>query len=113
MLVMDFELKQETLIVRPSGELDLGAADYFRSAVEEALRIHNARNLLYNLNKLSFVDSTGLGVILGRYRKITKNGGKVYIVSPQPQVRKILEISGLLRIMEEFPSENEALAKIG
>lgn len=112
MLFLDFELKQKTLVVRPNGELDLGVADYFRKTIEEALNLYNARNLVFNLAKLSFIDSTGLGALLGRYKRVAKNGGKVFIVSPQTQVKKNLELSGLLRIMEEFTSENEALEKI-
>ncbi|MEG3070542.1 MAG: anti-sigma factor antagonist [Candidatus Syntrophopropionicum ammoniitolerans] len=68
---------------------------------------------MINLAKVSFVDSSGLGVLLGRYNRVSKNGGQVLIVSPQPQVRKVLDLSGLLRIMNEYPNENEALGKIG
>ena len=112
-MLLDVELKQDTLVVRPSGELDLGVADYLRGALEEALNQEQVRNIVFNLARVSFVDSTGLGVLLGRYKRVSRNGGKVFIVSPQPQVRRILDLSGLLRIMSEFPSENEALEKIG
>jgi len=112
-VLLDVELKQDTLVVRPSGELDLGVADYLRGALEEALNQEQVRNIVFNLAGVSFVDSSGLGVLLGRYKRVSRNGGKVFIVSPQPQVRRILDLSGLLRIMSEFPSENEALEKIG
>ncbi|MCL6560148.1 MAG: anti-sigma F factor antagonist [Firmicutes bacterium] len=112
-MLLDIELTQDTLFVRLGGELDLGVADYLRSALEEALDREPARNLVFNLSRVSFIDSSGLGVLLGRYKRVSKEGGKVYLVSPQPQVRKILDLSGLLRIMGEFPSEHEALAKIG
>jgi stage II sporulation protein AA (anti-sigma F factor antagonist) len=112
-VLLDIELYQDTLLVRPSGELDLGEADYLRNALEEALNREQVKNLVFNLARVSFVDSSGLGVLLGRYKRVVKNGGKVFVVSPQPQVRRILELSGLLRIMNEFPSETEALEKIG
>ena len=113
MLFLDFELRQDTLVVRPSGEMDLGVADYFRSALEEALDREQVQNLVFNLAGVSFIDSSGLGVLLGRYKRVVRNGGKVFIVSPQPQVRRVLDLSGLLRIMNEYPSEAEALEKIG
>lgn len=113
MLYLDLELIQDTLVARPSGELDLGVAGYFRSALEEALDRGPAKNLVFNLERVSFIDSSGLGVLLGRYKRITRNGGNVSIVSPQPQVRRVLDLSGLLRIMDEYPSETEALEKIG
>jgi len=107
------EMKKNTLVVRPSGDLDLGVADTFRSALEEALNREQARNLVFNFSKVSFVDSSVLGVMLGRYKRISRSGGKVFIVSPQPQVRRVFELSGLLRIMEEHSSEDGALEKIG
>lgn len=112
-MLLDVELKQDILFVRLSGELDLGVADYLRNALEEALDREPARNLVFNLARVSFIDSSGLGVLLGRYKRVSRNGGKVLIVSPQPQVRRILDLSGLLRVMGEFPSETEALEKIG
>lgn len=112
-VLLDIELKQDTLLVRPIGELDLGEADNLRNALEEALDCEQVKNMVFNLARVSFVDSSGLGVLLGRYKRVAKHGGKVFVVSPQPQVRRILELSGLLRIMNEFPSETEALEKIG
>lgn len=112
-MLLDVEMKKETLFVRPNGELDLGVADRFRRTLDETIENGRAKNLVFNLARVSFVDSSGLGVLLGRYKRMSKNGGKVFIVSPQPQVRKVLDLSGLLRIMNEYSNENEALDKIG
>lgn len=112
-VLLDIEFKQETLIVRPGGELDLGVADLLRNNLEESLDREPARNIIFNLSKVTFVDSSVLGVLLGRYKRVSKAGGKVMIVSPQPQVRKILELSGLFRIMGESDSEAGALQILG
>ncbi len=112
-MLLDLELRQETLFIRPQGELDLAAADHFRHTLEQALDKEPVRNLVFNLAGVTFIDSSGLGVLLGRYKRVSKNGGKVMLVSPQPQVRRILELSGLFRIMKELASESDALAKIG
>jgi stage II sporulation protein AA (anti-sigma F factor antagonist) len=86
-------------------------ADHLRNALEQALDREPIINLVFNLAGVSFIDSSGLGVLLGRYKRVSKNGGKVMLVSPQPQVRRILELSGLFRIMDELSSESEALVK--
>ncbi|MDD4237807.1 MAG: anti-sigma F factor antagonist [Desulfotomaculaceae bacterium] len=112
-MLLDIEFKQDTLLVRPGGELDLSVADFFRNNLEESLDREPATNIVFNLAQVSFVDSSVLGVLLGRYKRVSKKGGKVIIVSPQPQVRKILELSGLFRIMGESDSEAEALLKLG
>jgi len=69
----------------------LSVADRLRSELDEAIEREAPENIVFNLSKVSFIDSSVLGVMLGRYKRITKNGGKVWIVSPTPQVRKILE----------------------
>lgn len=112
-VLLDIEFKQDTLFVRPGGELDLSVADFLRNNLEEFLDREPVRNIVFNLSKVSFVDSSVLGVMLGRYKRVSKNGGKVWIVSPQPQVRKILELSGFFRIMGESDSEDGALQKLG
>jgi len=110
---LELEQLQNTLIVRLNGDLDLGIADHLRSTLDEALDNQPVRNIILNLAGVSFIDSSVLGVLLGRYKRVMKTGGKVCIVEPQPQVRKILELSGLLRIMDEFPGEAVALENIG
>jgi stage II sporulation protein AA (anti-sigma F factor antagonist) len=103
------EIKQRVLIVRVEGELDMHVADMFRTTVEEALEKAGVKNLILNLANVTFIDSSGLGVILGRYKRISQLGGKMSAVQLQPQVEKIFELSGLLRIMKLYPTESQAL----
>lgn len=103
------EIKQRTLIVRVEGEVDLHVADAFRKIVDEALAQAGVPNLLLNLAKVTFIDSSGLGVILGRYKRISQLGGKMSAVQLQPQVEKIFELSGLLRIIKLYLTEQQAL----
>jgi len=110
---MDFEYRQGTLFVRPRGELDIGVTDVFRKALEENLAKNSVNHLVFNLSQVSFIDSSGLGVILGRYKRLQQQGGRVSLVGVQPQVRRILVLSGLLTVMPEYASEEEAAARAG
>jgi len=102
-------LKRGVLIVRVEGELDMHVADEFRQMVDRALLASGVKHILFNLEAVKFIDSSGLGVILGRYKKISTAGGKVLVAHIQPQVAQIFELSGLLRIIELYNSEAEAL----
>lgn len=102
-------LKQGALIVRLEGELDMHVADEFRQIVDQELENSRVKNMLLNLSNVTFIDSSGLGVILGRYKKISILGGKVLVTDIQPQVQRIFELSGLLKIMKMYDSETEAL----
>ncbi|MGQ9824018.1 MAG: anti-sigma F factor antagonist [Desulfotomaculales bacterium] len=112
---MDLELdyKDGVLFVRPNGEVDIGVSDELRKVLEDNLEKKLVSHLVFNLSKVSFIDSSGLGVILGRYKKIRQQGGRVSLVAPQPQVRRILALSGLLTILKEYSSEEEAASAGG
>lgn len=109
---VDMEYQPDTLLVRLGGELDLGVADKLRKALDSQLAEKKTKYLILNLSRVTFIDSSGLGVILGRYKRLVHSGGKVILVGAQPQVKRILELSGLLQIMEDCPDENNALSKI-
>lgn len=108
---MDIELKliRNTLIIRLKGEFDLLRAEKIRREIDEKLREAKVLNLIINLEKVSFIDSSGLGVIIGRYKKIKQKGGGMYIVGAQPVVEKILILSGINKLVPLFKSEQEIM----
>lgn len=105
-------LKQGILIVNIEGELDMHSADQFRKVVDTALDASGANNLLLDLRQVSFIDSSGLGVILGRYKRLSSLNGRIVAVHVQPQVANILELSGMLKIVELYETQAEALAQV-
>lgn len=100
---------RDTLVIRVTGELDLAVADEFRRVIDPELERRQIRNLVVNLAGVSFIDSSGLGAILGRYKKLSLNGGRVWIAAARPTVSKILELSGLDKIIPFCENEREAL----
>ena len=86
----------ETLIVRLDGELDLHSASTFREAVTMAFheRAH-LRNLVLLMHDVSFIDSTGVGAILGRLKEVKGRGGRLAVVGLQAPVKRIFAMSGL------------------
>lgn len=110
---IEWEARGGNLVVRLKGELDLLTADEFRRTVEEALDRTGARNLYLNLEGVTFIDSSGLGVILGRFKRISQMKGRMGIIGPTPAVRPILELSGIFRIMPVLESEAEMSAVRG
>ncbi len=103
-----------SLVVRLAGELDLHTAIQFREVVESRLDADDSlTSLILNMSRVEFVDSSGLGAILGRYKRISQRGGQVYLVRVQPRVRRIFELSGLFKILSEAASEEEAVRQVG
>ncbi len=109
---VETELHGNCLLVRVQGELDHHWAGSLRETVDQALDQGESQNLVMNLEGLSFMDSSGIGVILGRYKRITGREGRMAICLVSPAVEKVLQISGVPRIIPFFNNEAEALQQI-
>lgn len=103
------QVKQGVLLVRVEGEMDMHMADEFRQRVDAALDADGVRHVLLSLKGVTFIDSSGLGVILGRYKKVSAIGGRMLAANVRPQVARVFELSGLLKIIPTFGTETEAL----
>lgn len=110
---LELEYREGVLFVRPGGEVDIRVTDDLRSILEDSLGKNSVNHLVFNLSRVSFIDSSGLGVILGRYKRLAQQGGRVSLVAPQPQVRRVLVLSGLLTVLKEYSSEEDAVAAGG
>ena len=106
------ETRGRVLVVRCQGELDVASADRLRGEIDRALADERLDRLCLNLEGVSFIDSSGLGAILGRYRRIQQRSGRMVIVGAASVVRSILELSGVLRIIPAYDSEPQALARL-
>ncbi|HHY78067.1 MAG TPA: anti-sigma F factor antagonist [Clostridiales bacterium] len=109
---VSFETLNNTLIIKLNGELDHHSSTYIRDSIDEAILKKNPRNIIFDMSGLNFMDSSGIGVIIGRYKQITSNGGKVGIVSMKPQIKRIYEICGLKRIIPNYDSIKTAIEKL-
>lgn len=106
------ELKGTTLSVKVTGEFDMIIADEFKRTVDSYLDSGLARYLLVDLSQVTFIDSSGLGAILGRYKKVQHLKGKMVIAGPQIQVKKILEVSGINRVIGIFKDRDSAMSQL-
>ncbi|MCU9595397.1 anti-sigma F factor antagonist [Caldibacillus thermolactis] len=113
-LQINLEYKEkQILIVRLSGELDHHTADDVREQVSTAIEKNKIRYVLMNLEDLHFMDSSGLGVILGRYKQLKQVDGEMIVCSVSPAVERLFKMSGLFKIIRFVQSENEALQRLG
>ncbi len=109
--VVDKQILGRTLMVKLSGELDLVTAESARLAIDGDLdEFSRVRNLVFDLTDVKFIDSSGLGMLLGRYKKINDRGGRMLAFGVQPVVQRVLEMAGMTKIMGIASSLDEALA---
>ncbi len=89
-----------TLVVKLAGEIDQSCAEEIRGDIDREITLRHAQNLILDFAAVDFMDSSGLGMIIGRYKQMKARGGKTMIIRAKPQVDKILSLSGLKKIIE-------------
>lgn len=112
-LDIEMEVKHDVLCIRLSGELDHHTADELRDKAANTIEEKKIRHIVLNLEHLSFMDSSGLGVILGRYKQIKLVHGEMFVCAISPAVERLFEMSGLFKIIRSEPTEEYALQRLG
>ncbi len=92
---------RDTVTVQLEGELDHCSADRVRASLDALIADQNIKRLVIDLNRLTFMDSSGIGVIIGRYRTLVRRNGSVAVRGANPTVDRIFQMSGLYQIIEK------------
>jgi len=85
----------DTVTVRLEGELDHCSAERVRATLDSLIVDERIRRLVVDVSGLTFMDSSGIGVMIGRYRTLARRGGSMAVRGPSPQVDRIFQLSGL------------------
>jgi anti-sigma B factor antagonist len=120
-VLFDLQVHQrdEWIVLSVVGEVDLAVAPRLRQAVIEALTPSNQASaepspasLVLDLGAVDFLDSSGLGVVLGALKRVRSLGGRLRVVVREPQVRRVFEITDLDRIISLADSVDDAIAMV-
>ncbi|MGA9943733.1 MAG: STAS domain-containing protein [Candidatus Cybelea sp.] len=97
----------ETLILKLRGSLDLATAPTIRAALGEATE-KGSQRLIVDLTQLEFLDSTGLGVLIGAHRRAAERGGSFRLIVKDGPISRLLNITGLIGVFAVFHSLADA-----
>ncbi len=90
------------LYVLLCGELDEHSASYTRITLDEIFEKPNFEKIVIDLSELDFMDSTGIGVLIGRYKRMKDKCVPIFIANPSAHAEKIFKITGLYEIMPKI-----------
>jgi stage II sporulation protein AA (anti-sigma F factor antagonist) len=82
-----------------SGEIDESCANRVRAYMDEMLEKFPSKRVVMDMKDLKFMDSTGIGILLGRYKKIASNNSIAYILNPSSGIDRLLTLSGIYQLM--------------
>ena len=91
---------EDELICVISGDIDHHSARTVRTQIDDALISRRPSRLVLDLSQVSFMDSSGLGLILGRFSKSSELGSDFLLLNPNEAVTRILDIAGIGRLIK-------------
>ncbi|MDE7323893.1 MAG: anti-sigma factor antagonist [Lachnospiraceae bacterium] len=96
----EFAIIDNYLCIKMPGEVDHHGAASIRECADRLILDDKVKNIVFDFEDTTFMDSSGLGIIIGRYRKISCFGGKVYAINTNERIGRLLKASGMSSIIE-------------
>lgn len=100
------------LIVKIAGEIDNSVTQLFRETIDKKILSSNLKYLIIDFKNVSFVDSSGIGFIIGRYNLMKKEKGFIVLSNINYYCEKIFKISGILRLINSYKTLEEAKKEV-
>ncbi len=103
----DYEPGSKTLTVKFTGEIDHHLSEKIRRKTDYEIQRYMPRKVVFDFIKINFMDSSGIGLIIGRYKTIHILGGELEIINTCNSVKRVLEMSGISKIINIISNEEE------
>ena len=107
---VNYEKKDKLLLINFTEEIDHHTTEKIRRRADYEIERYVPRKVIFDFNKVSFMDSAGIGLLMGRYKLASMLGGQVEVKNITPSIKKIFEMSGIQKVIpcqnaKEVPNE--------
>ncbi|WP_317366932.1 anti-sigma factor antagonist [uncultured Tyzzerella sp.] len=111
---MKIECKKinRTLLVKLYGEIDHHYTEDIRDKIDREFNKQVCNNIILDFEDVGFMDSSGIGMIIGRYKMTQEKNGKLYAFGLKDNAKRIFDISGLNKLIVCFTTKEEAIKSI-
>ncbi len=101
-MTIELSGEERLLTVRMEGELDHNNAEIIRNSVEKEIRRTGALNIAFDFSGVSFMDSSGIGLVMGRFKTVSSLGGKIILYGMNSNIERIMRMSGIEKIAQIY-----------
>ena len=101
-------IEGNTLIAKPDCEIDHHSAERMRGQIDAAFDKSSCKHIIFDFSRVKFMDSSGIGMIIGRYKNAEKRGGRLALAAMSDDMGRLFHISGLAKIITRTASVEEA-----
>lgn len=96
---VNYDEDNKTLFLEITEEIDHHIAIKIRTRADYEIQKYIPRKVIFDFNNVTFMDSAGIGMLIGRYKMVTMLGGTINMINVKPSIRKIFEMSGVSRLI--------------
>jgi stage II sporulation protein AA (anti-sigma F factor antagonist) len=111
-LLFRYGLEDGVAVVRVTGEVDVATCGLLRDRLLRIVTDEDFRGLVVNLAGVRFIDSTGIGALVGVWRRVAATTASLALAAPAPQVQRVLDTAGLTKVLPVYDAEADAVAAI-
>ncbi len=101
----EYRIIDRYLMIRLPEEIDHRSCQEISRRADRMLLSSEVKDVVFDFSRTVFMDSSGVGVLAGRYRRVSCFGGRVYVANASRRIRKILKLSGLMKYLEFMERE--------
>lgn len=106
---LKFSKRNRTLIIKIDGEIDHHTCEILRGETDCELEKMGGKNIIFRMGNVSFMDSSGIGAVIGRYKIIQRLGGRIAVAEANARVEQIFKLSAMQSLIPSFPNVDLAL----
>lgn len=108
--MVQLETRLKVLLVTPTVEIDAYSTERMRTTIDTAFEKSPCTHMVFDFAKVNFMDSSGIGMLIGRYKQTEKRGGALALANLNEHMMRLYTLSGLAKIIFQFPSVQDAIA---
>lgn len=91
--------EDKLLILKITEEIDHHSCEKIKKRADYEIQIHIPKKVIFDFSNVNFMDSSGIGMIIGRYKLLSMFGGKTSMINVKPVIKKVFEMSGILKLI--------------
>lgn len=96
---VNFNKKDKQLIIKITEEIDHHSCEKIKKRADYEIQVHIPKRVIFDFENVNFMDSSGIGMIIGRYKLVSMFGGKTSMINVKPAIKKVFEMSGVLKLI--------------
>lgn len=107
-----YRRKNKILLIVVSGEIDHHTSAELRRQTENLLTESGCRNIIFDFEYVTFMDSSGIGMMIGRYKQVQAIGGRIAVICENERIKEMICLSGLTQLLPVFSSIEDAVSYV-